>query len=219
MRIKERIGIFGGTFNPIHSGHLVAAGFVQRKFSLDKILFIPSYIPPHKKMEGIASPLHRLRMVELALKEHSRFLPCSMEIDAREKSYSIITLNKIKRLYPRAWLFFILGADAFLEIETWKHWKSVLEQCLFIVISRPGFRLKEVKKVLQERIRDNIFEISPSQKVVEEWFSSYRVFLLAIKAFDISATEIRRRIHEGRSIRRLLQESVLSYIKEHQLYR
>jgi len=104
---KERIGVFGGTFNPIHSGHLRAAEIVKKNFFLEKIFFIPSYIPPHKETTGIVSARHRLRMVELALRPYSGFVPCALEVEAKEKSYSIITLNKLKTLHPQALIFFI----------------------------------------------------------------------------------------------------------------
>jgi len=216
---KERIGIFGGTFNPVHSGHLRAAGLVQRKFSLDKILFVPSFIPPHKESQDIASPLDRMKMVELALQAYPRFIPCSIEIDAREKSYSIITLNKIKKFYPNAWLFFILGIDAFLEIETWKDWQRILDKCLFIVITRPGYQLREAKKVLSQDYRKKIYEICPPQKVREEWFSSYRIFLLPIRALNISSTEVRQWAKKGKPLKGLVVASIEAYIKEHKLYR
>lgn len=215
---KERIGVFGGTFNPVHIGHLKAAAAVQKRFSLDRILFIPSFIPPHKESAGIASPDERLRMVELAIRGRSTFIPSAIEIRAKGRSYSILTLNRIKRLYPRAWIFFILGVDAFLEIETWREWERVLRRCLFIVVTRPGYRLKEAEKVLGEACRNQIRSVSHFEKVRERWFPAHRIFLLPIEPNNISSTEIRRRIQAGRSIKGQVPAAVESYIQKHGLY-
>ena len=215
---KERTGLFGGTFNPIHSGHIRAAEIVQKRLSLEKILFIPSYIPPHKDSEEIASPSHRLRMVELALRPHSHFVASSIEVDAQEKSYSVITLGKIKKLYPNTQVFFILGIDAFLEIDTWKNYDKVLEQCFFAVISRPGFRLKEAKRTLKEIPGKDICELSESEILDDDKLLSYRIFLLQIDALDIASTDIRKRVKRGESIQTMVPDEVEAYIKENNLY-
>ena len=218
---KARIGIFGGTFNPIHSGHLRATEIVQKRFLLDKVLFIPSYIPPHKESVDIATPSHRLKMVELACVSYPRFIPFSIEIDAQEKSYSIITLSKIEKLYPQAWIFFILGIDAFLEIETWREYEKLLNRCSFIVISRPGYRLKEGKKVLKRLYRKRMYEFSESEergKIEEDLFSAYQIFLLPIASLNIASTEIRKRARKGISIKNMVPEAVKVYIIENKLY-
>lgn len=218
---KARIGIFGGTFNPIHSGHLRAAEIVQQRFLLDKVLFIPSYIPPHKESVDIAAPLHRLKMVELACASYPRFIPSSIEIDAEEKSYSIITLRKIEKLYPEAWMFFILGIDAFLEIETWKEYEKLLNRCSFIVVDRPGFHLKEAKEVLKGIYRERMYELSEADErdeIEEDLFSSYQIFLLPIASLDIASSEIRRKVRKGISMKDMVPEVVKAYIKENKLY-
>lgn len=194
---KKRIGLFGGTFNPIHCGHVKAAESVQNIFSFDRILFIPSYLPPHKESVDVASAAHRLKMVELALASFDRFFPSSVEIDARGTSYSILTLNKIKEMFPQTEAFFLLGIDAFLEIETWKDYEDVLEQCSFVVMSRPGFRLSEAKDILTEK---------------------YKIHLLFINTLDISSSEVRERIRKNQSIEGLVPENVENYIKEKRLY-
>jgi nicotinate-nucleotide adenylyltransferase len=216
---KERIGLFGGTFNPVHSGHLRVAETVQRRFLLDKVLFIPSYIPPHKDKADIASPYHRLKMVEIALRGFPHFIPCSEEIDAEEKSYSIITINRIKKLYPKSWIFFILGIDAFLEVDTWKDYEQLLEQCFFIVTSRPGYRLDEAKKILEGRYREKMYKLAKSESVKDEMLPSFRIFLLPIGALDIASTEIRGKIKQGDSIKSMVSEGVEAYIKENRLYK
>jgi len=214
----KRIGLLGGTFNPVHRGHLRAAEEVRLRFGLSRVLFIPSYIPPHKQTAAIASPEDRFAMVELALRSHPRMEASSVEIEAREKSYSIITLNKLKAVYADADIFFILGVDAFLEIETWKSYRDVLEQCRFIVISRPGFNLEKAREVLPSEYGGKIGECSRSGPVGEDILARYQIFLVPIKAFDISSTEIRRRVRAGRSIHRMVPGPVEEYIRSKKLY-
>jgi nicotinate-nucleotide adenylyltransferase len=216
---KERIGLFGGTFNPIHSGHLRAAEIVKKRFFMEKIFFIPSYIPPHKESVGIASADHRLRMVELALRPYSSFVPCSIEVEAREKSYSIITVNKLKKLHPKALTFFILGVDAFLEIETWKDYEQVLEQCYFVVIDRPGYRLDDAKKILKEKYQKKMHKLSEFEPVRDKLLQSFKIFLLSIDALDIASTEVRERIRKGESIKDMVSKEVETYIMDNKLYR
>lgn len=214
---NSRIGIFGGTFNPIHSGHLRAAEIAQRKFSLDRVLFVPSYIPPHKESDDIASPHHRLKMVELACKPYPQFIPSSIEIEAKGKSYSVISLGRVKELFPEALIFFILGVDAFLEIDTWKDYEKLLNQCFFIVVSRPGYNLDEAREVLGGRYREMIVEFSETGKE-EKKFCSSRIFLLPIEALDIASSEVRRRIREGISVKGLVPYDVDTYIRKHNIY-
>lgn len=215
---KERVGLLGGTFNPVHQGHLRAAQEVRLRFDLSRVLFIPSYIPPHKQTREMASPEDRFAMVKLACESDARFIPSSIEIEAKEKSYSIITLNKIKRVYREALVFFILGIDSFQEIETWKSYRDVLEQCHFIVISRPGYLLAEARTILPDKYRDKILDLGESLQVEDKVLRSFRIFLVPIMALDISSTDVRRRIGRGQSIKGLVPEAVEEYIKAKKLY-
>jgi nicotinate-nucleotide adenylyltransferase len=216
--VRERIGLFGGTFNPIHLGHLQAAADVRASFGLGQVLFIPSYIPPHKTSADIASAADRFRMVELACAGREGFVPSPLEVEAHERSYSILTLSKVKGLYPEAWTFFILGIDAFLEIGTWHEYESVLDECLFIVTDRPGFDLGSASGVLGGRLRDRICRVPEGGPADETLFSRFGVFLLPIKALDISATDIRDRVRRGERTDGLVPAPVADYIRKHQLY-
>ena len=130
-----RIGIFGGTFNPIHEGHLAAARAAAGAFALDRVLFVPAAVPPHKPV-GVPFE-HRYRMVELACAADPRFVPSRAE-EGTARSYSIDTLEKLRREQPGDEFFFLIGADAFQEIETWRRWRDVIALVDFIVVSRPG---------------------------------------------------------------------------------
>jgi len=215
---KERIGLLGGTFNPVHRGHLRAAEEVRSRFALDRVLFIPSYIPPHKQTTDMTSPEDRFAMVELAVRAYPCLAASPLEIEAQERSYSIITLNKVKAIYPDAWIFFILGVDTFLEIETWKSYREVLEQCGFIVISRPGFDLAAARNALPPEYEKSFHDLAEAEDVGEDILTQFRIFLLSIPALDISSTEIRRRVRRGQSIYGLVPESVEEYIHRKNLY-
>ena len=218
-RGKEHIGLFGGTFNPIHSGHLEAALVVQRTCALDKVLFVPSFIPPHKESGSIVSAAHRLNMVALAIEGFPGFIASAVEIEARGKSYSILTLQKIKTIYPKALFYFILGIDGFQEIETWKEYRRVLDQCSFIVISRPGYRLEEARKVLGEKYRDRILDISETETIRTNQNEMLKIYLLPFDALDVSSTAIRERLGKGLSIQGMVPTQVNEYINQNKLYR
>jgi len=158
-------------------------------------------------------------MVEIALRGFSYFIPCSIEIDAEEKSYSIITINRIKNLYPKSWIFFILGIDGFLEIDTWKDYEQLLEQCFFVVISRPGYLLDEAKKTLEGKYGEKMCKLSKSEVIKDEMLLSFRIFLLPVDALDIASTEIRGIIKRGDSIKDMVSERVEDYIRENRLYK
>jgi len=215
----ETIGLFGGTFDPVHLGHLRAAEEVRRLARLDRVLFIPSFLPPHKGPGTGASPEDRLLMVELACRGHEAFEVSPVEVEAREKSYSILTLRKIRALSPDARLFFILGVDAFLDIGTWREYERVLEECLFIVMGRPGFELDRAGNVLGGRLRDSMGPLADVECAAGALAPRTRIFLLPIQALDISSTEIRERIRRGETLDGLVPAPVDAYIREHQLYR
>lgn len=215
----ETIGLFGGTFDPIHCGHLKAASEVRRRTRLGRILFIPSYLPPHKAAGGTASPADRLRMVEIAVRRRAGFEASPLEVEARGRSYSILTLRQVHRLNPGARLFFILGVDAFLDIGTWHEYEKVLQECFFLVMARPGFDLERARDVLGGRLRDGIGPLAGAGPLDGAAPPRRRVLLVPIPALDVSSTEVRERVRRGRPLAGLVPPAVAAYIREHQLYR
>jgi nicotinate-nucleotide adenylyltransferase len=215
----ETIGLFGGTFDPIHLGHLRAAAEVRRKAGLDRVLFIPSYLPPHKASGAVASAEDRLRMVERACRRRPGFEASGIEVEAREKSYSILTLRKVRAQVPRARLFFILGVDAFLDIGTWHQYERVLEECLFIVTGRPGFELDRARDVLGGSLRPAIADFPAGRRAGGRLPAGRRVFLLPIRALEISSTAVRERVRRGLAVEGLVPRPVAAYIRDHKLYR
>jgi nicotinate-nucleotide adenylyltransferase len=209
------IGIFGGTFNPIHLGHLRAAEELRQQFKLAKVIFIPASSPPHKSDPAIIDPLHRLKMVDLAITGNEAFLSSDIELLRTGKSFTIDTLRELKRLYPDVDFSFIMGTDAFLEIHTWHKWTELFRECDFIVMNRPGSP-KLSAKIIPPDIRSE-FQWKPRKR---EFLHSggHRVSLARVTGMDISSQAIRKMLREGQSIRYLVPRRVMEYILEHKLY-
>lgn len=199
----KRIGIMGGTFDPLHYGHLVAAEMARHEFALEKVIFIPTGNPPHKVGRRVTSPGDRYEMVKRAVQDNSFFEVSDLEIQRKGYSYTVDTLKELHELYPQHELYFITGADAFREIFTWREVQSVLSLSHFIGASRPGF---DPHEFLEELKRDYP-EFLP------------HMHLFDVPALAISSTDIRSRVKEGKPIRYLLPESVRLYIEETGLYR
>ena len=210
-----RIGIFGGTFNPVHQGHLIAAEEVRERFHLDRVLFVPSARPPHKPRPGLLAAEHRLAMTRLAVEGNPAFAVSTVEVERRGPSYSVETVEALARTWGRdARFFFVLGIDAFCEIDTWHRPERLLALCDFIVISRPGRNLSEAREVLARR-----FSVPwPASSETAALPGGRRLHLARVPAVEISSTEIRRRLADGRSVKYLLPEAVESYILSHHLY-
>ncbi len=215
-----KIGIFGGTFNPIHYGHLRAAEEVRERLDLTKIIFIPSKDPPLKTRKLIDSE-HRYKMTELAISGNNLFEISDIEYKRSGKSYTVHTIEKLRNIYQDADLYFILGIDTFLEISNWWHPERLISLIDFIVISRPSFKfinllsspyIPKPKHVLESLDKAEI-ELCPIKLKSKRELIAFRIPLI-----EISATEIRRLMLEGKSIKYLLPESVESYIIANRLY-
>jgi nicotinate-nucleotide adenylyltransferase len=213
----SRLGLFGGTFNPIHLGHLRASLEIQEVFALDQVLFMPTAIPPHKKTRNLLSFAHRLKMIRLAIAGYPFFKASDIEKKRKGKSYTIQTLRFFKKTYgTKAELFFIVGMDAFLEINTWKDYKELFALTHFVVMDRPGVRRSHVKEFLQKEVAPEII-FYPKEKrfLLPQGFS---VYLSPITLMDISSTRIRALRQKNQSVRYLLPEKVEDYILTKGLY-
>jgi nicotinate-nucleotide adenylyltransferase len=201
-----KIGVMGGTFDPIHIGHLVTAEEARFQFGLEKVIFIPSAHPPHKTDERQSPPGDRLRMVELAIRGNPALEVSDLEAGRQGLSYTIDTLHELRRVYGTdALLFFITGADAVLEILTWKEPEELLTECTFIAATRPGYPLEKLNEALPE--------FNSAGEAATD-----RVRAMEVPALAISSTDIRRRAAEGRPFRYLVPEEVWKYISERRLY-
>jgi len=218
--VTQRLGILGGTFNPIHFGHLAAAEEVRDRLKLEKVIFIPSALPPHKSDEDIPSAVQRQEMVRLAIKGNAHFTVSDTEIRRGGRSYTIETIEALRQTHLGAELYFLTGLDAFLEIGTWKEWDRLLTLCSFVVLSRDGYRFRDIAQLgfldVQERELAALDAREKEQVVIAA--GNIRVYLERVPFYDISSTDIRKRISEGRSIKYHLPEAVEHYIIENKLY-
>ena len=214
-----RIALFGGTFDPIHCGHLAAARAARDALRLDQVHFIPSGRPPHRRDE-ITCYEHRYTMVALACAGEPAFVPSLLETPqaARHRvHYSILTVRRFRRrLGKDDRLFFIIGADAFLEFRTWRKWRELLNATDFVVISRPGFPLESIPEVLPRDMRRR--EVRPVLPLYEIPLRRTSVWVLAGVEQPVSATDIRQRAAAGKSIAGLVPPAVADYILKLGLY-
>ena len=218
--MSQKIGILGGTFNPIHYGHLAAAEEVLSRLKLDNVLFVPSFLPPHKKDEVIPSAAQRQEMVALAIAGNSHFSLSDIEVKREGMSYSIDTVAELLRLHPATDFYFITGLDSFLEIQTWKEWERLLSLCKFVVLSRPGYAFAGLASIdFMQGSAEKLYALDQGDltRVVLEIGRS-AVYLEQIPLYDISSTDIRQRVRQGRTIKYLLPECVETYIITNNLY-
>ena len=195
------LGILGGTFDPIHIGHLRMAEHVFQRMELDKILFIPAYVPPHKLGQDFAPAQDRYAMTELAIADNPHFVVSDMELQRTGVSYTIDTIRALSKLYEGRELHFIIGADSVAQLHTWHNIEEMLELTRFVAVWRPGYEgaMEELEHHLGKQARE-------------------RVLLLDTPVYDISSTEIRTRIRAGQSLAGLVPPLVEKYIYEHGLY-
>jgi nicotinate-nucleotide adenylyltransferase len=218
--LSSKLGILGGTFNPIHYGHLAAAEEVRDRLKLDRVLFIPSSLPPHKQEEDMPSAVQRLEMVRLAISGNNHFRVSDIEVKRGGKSYTIDTIEALLPQHPGAELYFITGLDSFLDIQTWKDWERLLTLCSFVVLSRPGYSFVDLAGIvfMKESARDLAVLDRQEAAQVAVKSGEIKVYLERISLYDISSTDIRTRVRQAQTIKYHLPESVEHYIIENKLY-
>ena len=200
-----RIAINGGTFDPIHNGHLAAAQSVAATFQVDEVHFVPAFSPPHKSARGMTSPFHRFSMVVLATMPFVQFHTSTIEVDALERRYSVDTLDSMKRKYPAAELLLVVGSDMYAELDTWKDYRRLFALAHIVVVNRAGFAVRH--------------DLAPVKTLKQgeavEWSGGNSVFYLPFVEQPISSTEIRQRAGE---LSQWLPPQVWSYIEKNNLY-
>jgi nicotinate-nucleotide adenylyltransferase len=187
----QRIGILGGTFNPIHIGHLAIAQMAQEKVKLDKVIFVPAFIPPHKTVTHLADAKDRLGMVRLAITGNPGFAVSDYEIKKGGRSFSVDTVSHFRRIYAgKAKLYFIIGGDSLASLPTWKSIDQLLKWVTFIAVNRPGYK----------RNHKSIRHISVESEL------------------NIASSDLRKRVVQGKTIKYLVPEKVIRYIEQHKIY-
>jgi len=210
-------GLLGGTFDPIHIGHLRCAEEILEMFDLNRIMFVPASKPPHKIYGDITSFHHREQMISLAIEGNPVFSFSDVEKQRETKSYSVETVEYILKKYMKNLeLYFILGQDAFHAIQTWKEWERLLLLCNFVVMTRPGYENKGLETILPAEFA--------SRFAYDEHVEGFRgptghiIFFRGVTFLDISSSDIRQRVKQGKTIKYLVPETVRHYIAKHGLY-
>jgi nicotinate-nucleotide adenylyltransferase len=186
-----KIGILGGTFNPIHIGHLILAEEARENLGLDKIIFVPTFLPPHKDNSDIAPASDRLAMVKIAIRGNKYFSVSEIEIKRDGRSFTIDTLKEFKKEYSQEELYFIIGSDLLKYLDEWKDLAEIIKLVKFVVVTRPGYPLENIPSYIKT---------------------------MAIRAVDVSAFQIRECIRQNKSFRYLVPEAVYKYIIKKRLY-
>ncbi len=197
------LGIIGGTFNPIHYGHLIAAECARVEFNLEQVIFIPARIPPHKEGWAILDQAKRYHMVEMAVESNPAFQVSDLEMKRAGVSYTVDTIEYYCQHYPSSEIFFIMGLDSLFILDTWKDIERLTQLCRFIIVTRPGYNINE-----EVQIRERL--------PLAFWSEAY---FLAIPGLDISSSDIRERVAKGKPIRYMLPEAVENYIRQNHFYR
>jgi nicotinate-nucleotide adenylyltransferase len=227
----RRVALFGGSFDPIHSGHLAVARSADRRFNFDEIHFIPASRPPHKLKQHLAPFPHRFAMVALACADHPHFVPSLAEagedFSGIQLHYSIDTVRYFRHTYngPGDRVYFIVGADAFLDIPMWKEYEALLGLCDFVIANRPGIRLEALRLVIPPDLqaapgaKDKDEELVAAGSPIVAHLHRTTVYLLENVASEASATDIRKKANRGQSIHGLVSARVEEYILKQRLYR
>ena len=200
----KRIGVMGGTFNPIHKGHIAIARQAMKKFKLKEVVFVPSGLPPHKGSEELAPKEDRFNMVLIAIKDISNFSASRVELDRPGYSYAVDTFNELKKEFGKnVKLYYIMGLDSINEILSWRKPLELFKLCEFIVITRPGTKIRTFKRLVK---------FPPLQANIE------KIHLIEARV-DISSTDVRAKIKKRRRIVDLVPRCVEEYIKAKKIYR
>lgn len=215
MCAKQRIALYGGTFDPVHLGHLEVARRVQELFEIKKVLFVPAQVAPHKVGKLVSAPLHRYAMLSLATQDDPNLAISTVELDSPDRSYTIDTLTHfVSELGETSELFFIMGADSWSEITTWREWQRLLTLVNHIVVTRPGYEIEDYPTV-SNRIVD--LRVAKVQASLEK---ESRIFVTDVVMKDLSASQIRRLAGAGRysELTGLVSKPVANYIEKYRIY-
>ncbi|HEY3875601.1 MAG TPA: nicotinate-nucleotide adenylyltransferase [Candidatus Kapabacteria bacterium] len=191
----NRIGMFGGTFDPPHLAHLIAGERAAEAYELDKLLFVPANVPPHKASLPITPAEHRLAMLRLAIEGNAKFEVSDLEMKRPSPSFTIDSLDEIKSRYGVSSIFLFIGFDQLAMFHSWKDYERILSENTVVAMNRPSFDIIKSDPLLRERVR-----------------------FLAIPQLEISSTDIRSRVREGKSVRYFVPKNVSDYMEKHRLY-
>ena len=216
----KRAAIYGGTFDPLHNGHLKVARRVQKLFGLDELFFVPACVPPHKRGAGISPAFHRFAMLALATQNDEPLRVSTVELDHPERPYAVETVARVQEHFGADHrLFFVMGADSWSEITTWREWQRLLTMCDHIVVTRPGYKLDA--SPARENVTDLRGKADDEINALVSQSVSPRVFVTDAVFEDVSATAIRAAARQGdtAALTKMVPPEVASYIEKYRLYR
>lgn len=225
MCARNRIALYGGTFDPVHLGHLAIARRICELFEIDQVLFVPAQVAPHKVGRDVTPAIHRYAMLSLATQHDDRLLVSTFELDSSHPGYTVDTLDHFTKLLPESELFFIMGADSWAEISTWRDWQRLLAMANHIVVTRPGYELGVPNEELRDRLIDvRLSDQEHRQPGIDKQLLSGgpgKIFLTDAVMKDVSATEVRRVASKGEyeQLAKLVPEPVSEYIGKYGIYR
>jgi len=216
-RTMKRIAFYGGSFDPPHNGHLTIARKLTEIFELDEFVFVPAFHAPHKKDKNPTSPFHRYAMLTIATANESKIKVSKMEIDVPEKPYTFETLTRLKNELKDAQIFFVMGADSWQDITTWREWEKVLTIVNIIVVTRPDYEI--IFSHVTDAIRERIVDLRNNDELR---ITNYelRIYITDAVQIDVSATEIRQKVKENSADwREVVPVEVAKYIEKYELYK
>lgn len=222
MNRKKRIAIYGGTFDPVHLGHLEVARKVCELFDIDELLFVPATVAPHKLARDVTAAIHRHAILVLATEDEPRFYVSTFELEAPDRRYTVDTLAHFAAQTGSAEeLFFVMGADSWSEITTWREWERLLVLVNHIVVTRPGYEID--LEILPAELRKRVVDLrgTSQQSKLISGGDEKRIFITDIVMRDVSSTDIRRAVRENKldELSELVSRPVAKYIKKYELYR
>ena len=215
----NRIAFYGGTFDPVHCGHVTIARKLVKLFSLDQFVFLPAFHAPHKPERSPTSAFHRYAMLCLATQDLPRISVSTLELDHGKKRYTVETLPEILAKFPESDVFFVMGADSWSDIRSWRDWEQVLLMSNHIVVTRPGYEISFDH--VSDAVRERIIDIRESRSVPALTEPGLKIYITDAVVLDVSATDIRDDIREDDRLDREddVPEEVAKYIEKYELYR
>lgn len=218
-----RVAVYGGTFDPLHRGHLAVATALVEAFALDQLLLVPAAVPPHKRGAAISSPFHRMAMLALATAGLPAVTVSPIELESPERPYTIETLGKLRLLLPASRLFFVMGADSFRDVTSWREYQRLLTEYDVIVAVRPGSQTTELSQPevashLPAPLRKQVVDLRGGIRPDICHSTPHHIYLTDYVAVDISATQVREAAARGESLAGLVPTPVADYISKYKLY-
>jgi nicotinate-nucleotide adenylyltransferase len=223
--MMRRVGLYGGTFDPVHAGHLAIARRLHELFALDEVLLIPAYVAPHKRHSRVTPAFHRYAMLALATQHDTQLRVSTIELDCPERPFTIETVRRVQAERQARWrTFFIMGADSWLEIETWREWERMLSLTDVIVVTRPGYEIEEQMQVL-ESAANRMVDVRGRDRdviagILDTHASATKVYLTDAVEIDVEATAARELARRGdERLREFVPASIADYIVKYGLYK